>query len=87
MPVKKDQIEKTAFISPYGKYFYLTIPFDLVTAPITFQRLMDRILQGLHGFAVAYLDDILIHSSTLEKHLENLIIVFDKLREAGLTVK
>ena len=48
---------------------------------------MDRILQGLHGFAVAYLDDILIHSSTLEKHLENLTIVFDKLREAGLSVK
>ena len=48
---------------------------------------MDRILQGLHGFAVAYLDDIHIHSSTLKKHLENLIIIFNKLREAGLTVK
>ena len=87
MPVKKDQIEKTAFITPYGKYEYLTMPFGLVTASSTFQRLMDRILQGLHGFAVAYLDDILIHSSTWEEHLEHLTIVFDKLREAGLTVK
>ena len=87
MPVKKDQIEQTAFITPYEKYQYLTIPFGLVKVPSTFQRLMDRILQGLHGFAVAYLDDILIHSSTLEKHLENLTILFDKLREAGLTVK
>ena len=87
VPVKKDQIEKTAFITPYGKYEYLTMPFGLVTAPSTFQRLMDRILQGLHGFAVAYLDDILFHSSMWEEHLEHLIIVFDKLREAGLTVK
>ena len=70
VPVKKDQIEKTAFITPYGKYQYLTIHFGLVIASSTFQRLMDRILQELHGFAVAYLDDILIHSSTLEKHLE-----------------
>ena len=87
VPVKKDQIEKTTFITPYGKYEYLTMPFGLVTAPSTFQRLMDRILQGLHGFTVAYLDDILIHSSMWEEHLENLTIVFDKLREAGLTVK
>ena len=61
VPVKNNQIEKTAFITPYGKYEYLTMPFSLVTAPTTFQMLMDRILQGLHGFAVAYLNDILIH--------------------------
>ena len=44
VPVKKDQIEKTACITPYGKYEYLTMPFGLLTAPSTFQRLMDRIL-------------------------------------------
>ena len=87
VPVKKEQIEKTAFITPYGKYEYLTMPFGLVTAPSTFQRLMDRILQGLHGFAVTYLDDILIHSSTWEEHLEHLTIIFNKLREAGLTFR
>ena len=48
---------------------------------------MDEILSGLHEFAVAYLDDILIHSQTWEQHLDHLNIVFEKLREAGLTVK
>ena len=47
VPVKRDQIKKTAFITPYGKYEYLTKPFRLVTAPSTFQRLMDRILHGI----------------------------------------
>ena len=41
----------------------------------------------MHGFAVAYLDDILIHSSTWEESLEHLTIILNKLREAGLTVK
>ena len=48
---------------------------------------MDRILHGLHDFSVAYLDDILIHSNTWEEHMSHLAIIFERLREAGLTVK
>ena len=63
------------------------MPFGLVTAPSTFQRLMDEILHRLHNFSVAYLDNILIHSLTWEDHLVHLTTVFEKLRAAGLTVK
>ena len=87
VPVRKEHMEKTAFITPYGKYEYLTMPFGLVTAPSTFQRLMDQVLHGLQDFAVAYLDDILVHSLTWDDHLAHLTTVFGKLRKAGLTVK
>ena len=40
------------------------MPFGSISATTTFHRLMDEILSGLHEFAVAYLDDILIHSLT-----------------------
>ena len=63
------------------------MPFGLVTAPSTFERLMNKVLHGLHEFSVAYLDDILIHSLTWEEHLKHLDIVLNKLREAGLRVK
>ena len=63
------------------------MPFWLISAPSTFQRLMDGLLNGLHDFTVAYLDDIIIHSDTWENHLNHMEIVFDKLREAGLKVK
>ena len=36
---------------------------------------------------MAYLDDILIHSLTWEKHLKHLDIVINKLREAGLRIQ
>ena len=85
--VGREHIKKAAFIMPYGKYEYLTMPFGLVMAPSTFQRLMDKILHLLHDFAVAYLDDILIHSITWENHLVHLTTVFEKLKAAGLTVK
>ena len=37
VPVKVEHQEKTAFITPYGKNEYTTMPFGLVTAPLTFQ--------------------------------------------------
>ena len=48
---------------------------------------MSGLLNGLHDFTVAYLDDIIIHSDARENHLNHMEIVFDKLREAGLKVK
>ncbi len=38
-------------------------------------------------FCFVYLDDILVCSETFEEHLEHLKIVFERLREAGLTLK
>ena len=64
----------------------MTMPFWLISAPSTFQGLMDGLFNGLHDYTVAHLDDIIIHSNTWENHLNHIKIVFDKLREAGLKV-
>ena len=59
------------------------MPFGLVSAPSTFQRLMDEV----HEFSVVYLDDILIQSATWAEHAHHLTQVFDRLRSGGLRVK
>eukprot|EP00731_Ephydatia_muelleri_P025636 Em0017g719a len=56
-------------------------------APATFQRLMDKVLQGLEDYAAAYIDDLVIHSTTWEEHLTQIQTVFQRLRLAGLTAK
>ena len=63
-----DSIPKTAFTSPFGKYEYVKVPFGLAQAPAYFQELMTGVLKDL-PFAMAYLDDIIIYSSTPEEHL------------------
>ena len=75
--------EKTAFTTLYGLYQFRVMPFGLCNAPATFQRLMERVLSGLHWTAcLVYLDDIIIFSKTVEQHLALLRDVFSRL-EAG----
>ena len=80
--------EKTAFITHSGLYEFKKMPFGLVNAPATFQRLMEVVLNGLarHGCMV-YLDDVLVVGRTFEEHNDNLARVFQRLRSAGLTLK
>ena len=66
-----DLITKTAFTSPFGKYEYVKVPFGLAQVPAYFQELMTGVLKDL-PFAIAYLDDIIIYSSTSEEHLEHI---------------
>ena len=79
--------EKTAFACHRGLFEFNVMPFGLTTAPAVFQELMARVLEGLDKFTVAYLDDILIYSATLEGHLAHIQQVFDRLREHSLRLK
>ncbi|CAN2390102.1 K02A2.6-like [Pristimantis euphronides] len=87
IPMSQEARERSAFITPFGLYESLVMPFGMKNAPATFQRLVDQLLEGLGGFAVAYLDDIAIFSSTWEDHLKHLNRVLRKIQAAGLTIK
>ena len=76
---------KTAFTTRDGLYEFVVMPFGLTSAPATFQRLMDTVLQGLlWEKCMVYLDDIIVYSKTWEEHIVALDQVFSRLRAAGL---
>ena len=78
---------KTAFVTPFGKYEFNTVPFGLAQAPAYFQQLISMVLKDCRDFAMAYLDDIIIFSRTPEEHLKHIEIIFQKLKIAGLKLK
>ena len=79
--VRESDIQKTAFVTKYGAFEYLVMPFGLCNALATFQRVMNTILRdGLDRFVLVFLDDILIYSRTKEEHEKHIRAVLDPLR-------
>ena len=78
---------KTAFVTPFGKYEFNSVPFGLAQGPAYFQQLISIVLQDCSNFAMAYLDDIIIFSQNECKHLNHIEIIFKKLKEVGLKLK
>ena len=82
----KDSRAKTAFVTPFGKYEFLQVPFGLAQAPAYFQHLMNQVLDNC-SFAMTYLDDIIIFSEMEEEHLSHIEEIFRRLEAADLKMK
>ena len=80
--------EKTAFSTSLGLFEFNVMPFGLVGAPATFERLMEYVLRGLQWEeCLVYMDDIIITGSSVDQSLERLSHVFQRLLEANLKLK
>ena len=64
----------------------MKVPFGLAQAPAYYQKLMNKVLNGLH-FTLAYLDDVIIFSETEEQHLKHIQIILNRLKEGNLMLK
>ena len=74
--------EKTAFVCPLGFYEYTRMPQGVTNAPATFQRLVERCVGSIDLQEVlAFLDDLIVFSPTLEDHETRLGQVFDRLHK------
>ena len=78
--VVEDQ-EKTTFITPFGAFCYVSMPFGLKSAWAAYQRCIQNCLHGQIGRNVhAYVDDIVVKTHRKETVLEDLRETFDNLR-------
>jgi hypothetical protein len=78
---------KTAFITRFGLFEMLVMPFRLYNAPASFQHYINHVLFDLlDRFCTAYLDKVLVYSATRKEHREHVREIVRRLREAGLQI-
>ena len=86
--MEEEAKQKSAFVCSEGLYQFNVMPFGLVNAPATFERLMERVLSGLQWQTrLVYLDNIIIFSRGVAENLRRLEDVLKRLEAAGLKLK
>ena len=81
---QSDQLA-TSFITPFGMYYYVTMPFGLRNAGATYQRCMLHVFGDHLGRSVeAYVDDIVVKSRKADDLVADLRIAFDCLQAKGV---
>lgn len=84
VPMHDGSVHKTAFVTPDGHYEYLRVPFGLANAPAVFQKVVNKMLRGIQSdLVLAYIDDLLLPSATVQEGLALLEKVLQLVAEAG----
>jgi hypothetical protein len=86
--VDEESREFTAFLTRHGVYRWLRLPMGLTGACSYFQKaLVTQVLNELlHDGCELFLDDCMIHASSLDSFLKRLRQVFLRFSECGITL-
>lgn len=88
MEMEEKDKSKTAFSTHMGLFQFKVLPFGMCNAPSCYERLIELVLRGLRWEkCLCYLDDIIVFGKSFDQALENLKLVFDRLKASNLTLK
>ena len=88
IPVEKKSKPYLAFICPFGTFTYKRMPFGARNAAATYSRFIDMVLDKLRSpHVLGYVDDVIIATPSVEKHLTELENVLAAHEEAGIKLK
>ena len=86
IPVAKEDIHKTAFVTPHGCYEFPCMPFGIKNSGATLVRGMRKLLQDMDNVE-CYIDDLIVYTKDWATHLQVLDKLLEKLRQAGLVIR
>lgn len=87
--MEEADVHKTAFTTPLGNFEYLVMPMGQANSSATFQRLVDKVFPyaEVYTYLQKLIDDLLLHTKTVEEQFVKLRSVLQVLRENKLYLK
>lgn len=86
IPLTEDSCKYTSFITDYGQFEFLMVPFGIKFATGICNRIIKHILEDCESFVDSFVDDLVIFSTTFEDHVKHVSIVLNKLLSNGITL-
>ena len=86
IPVATEDIPKTAFVTPDGRYEFLRMPFGMVNSGATLVRGLRRLLGDMEGVG-CYIDDIIVYSDSWGTHMRTIRDLLNRLSKAKITAR
>ena len=82
IPLALDNQEKIAFVTPIGNYHYKVMPFGLKNAGSTYDD--ENVWPQLGKSIEVYIDDMVVKSKVVSKHVGDLGNIFEIIRKHKL---
>ena len=86
IPVSRNDVRKTAFVTLGGCYKFLRMPFGMKNSGATLVRRMRQLLSDMDNVN-NNIDDLIVYTKDWELHLATLKELFNRLQEASFTAK
>ncbi|NCG05836.1 MAG: hypothetical protein GWP37_02580, partial [Gammaproteobacteria bacterium] len=90
--IKPSDRTKLAFVLPMAvqgstTFCWNRAPYGVALLPAQFSRAIMSLLNGMHDDVSSFIDDLAVHTTTFERHLQVLRMMLRRLIMAGLTLK
>lgn len=83
IPLSEESSKFTTFVTPFGRYRFLRLPYGLSNSPEIFHRIFSNIFKNIKGVKI-YIDDIIIFAKDKKDHDNIVQQVLTRAREMGV---
>ena len=87
IPLSVGSRRVTAFCTPFGLFEFSKFKIGISVGSQGLSRVIDELLADLKGkWVFNFLDDLVVHSPSIEEHMSHVREVLRRLQEAGFTL-
>jgi len=78
IPMEENSKDRTTFVSSRGLFRFKVMPFGLVNAGSTYNRMVRKLLDGATNLQ-SYVDDVIGHTKNWDEHIQTLRDFFERV--------